>query len=247
MRVLCPWMALKDLLTANRTGFDALPPARLRYRVHGKPDQESFLETGRQCSQNIINALRKNGRELASFESILDFGCGCGRTLLWLTKETSRPRFYGTDIDEKAVTWCDRNLGFGSFTVNKALPPLRYAAGSFDFVYAVSVFTHLDEEHQFQWLEEIKRVVQPKGIVVLTIHGETCWSGLPPEHKTRMDSKGFTFFRADLHKGIFPSWYQDAYHTRKYVNENFSRYFKILDYLPQGLNNHQDMVVLLRE
>jgi SAM-dependent methyltransferase len=247
MRLLCHWTTLKDLFTPNQTGFDALPPASLRYRVHGKPDRESFLEVGQQCSQDILKALRKNGRELASFGSILDFGCGCGRTLLWFAKETSRPRFHGTDIDGKAIAWCQRKLTLGSFAVNEALPPLRYDAGSFDLLYAVSVFTHLDEERQFQWLEEIKRVVRPGGIVVLTIHGETCWDGLPPEHKALMESKGFTFFRADFYKGIFPAWYQDAYHTRRYVDENFSRYFKILDYIPQGLNNHQDMVVLQRE
>src|SRR5687767_14532452 len=58
-----------------------IPPAALRYRVHGDFDLDSFLATGRQCSQDIRDALARVDRDLSSFERVLDFGCGCGRTL----------------------------------------------------------------------------------------------------------------------------------------------------------------------
>ena len=47
-------------------------------------------------------------------------------------------------------------------------------------------------------------------------------------------------------KGIFPDWYQTAYHTKEYVLDRFAEYYEILDYTPRGLVDFQDMVVLRR-
>ena len=58
-----------------------LPPESLRHRVHGAADAESFLAVGRQCAQDIVAGLKRIGRASDSFESVLDFGCGCGRVL----------------------------------------------------------------------------------------------------------------------------------------------------------------------
>ena len=44
-------------------------------------------------------------------------------------------------------------------------------------------------------------------------------------------------------KGVFPEWYQNAYHTKRYVLERYSDLFDVLDYVPRG-NGRQDIVVL---
>ncbi len=43
------------------------------------------------------------------------------------------------------------------------------------FVYSVSVFTHLDERGQFDWLAEVRRVLRPGGVALLTVHGEAAF------------------------------------------------------------------------
>src|SRR5512141_2597032 len=63
-----------------------VPPASLRFRVHGDLSVQSFLQSGQQCSQDIQHALAQAGVSLGSLTRILDFGCGCGRTLGWLTR-----------------------------------------------------------------------------------------------------------------------------------------------------------------
>ena len=45
-------------------------------------------------------------------------------------------------------------------------------------------------------------------------------------------------------KGIFPEWYQIAYHTKEYVFNRYAKHFDVLDYIPGGLANLQDMVIL---
>jgi len=59
-----------------------MPPAELRYRVSSAPDLERFVSIGEACCADLRSALSTVSRELSSFEKILDFGCGCGRTLM---------------------------------------------------------------------------------------------------------------------------------------------------------------------
>ena len=117
--------------------------------MRGAADEQSFLEVGRQCAEDIVAGLKRIGRAPDSFESVLDFGCGCGRVLRWLAPELTPARVFGTDIDRQAVAWCSKNLPGIAFSVNAGLPPTGYAAQSFDLIYAISVFSHLDEDFQF--------------------------------------------------------------------------------------------------
>lgn len=244
MRVLCWYAGLRDRQYAKKTGFARLPPASLRYRVHGSPDAEGFLKMGKRCSEDIEAALKKIGKDFDSFQNVLDFGCGCGRTLVWFTSRSQLPRLHGTDIDAEAISWCRNNLGFARFGVNDPLPPLEYASEAFDLIYAISVFTHLDEDHQFRWLNELKRITSPEGIVLLTVHGRHAWKDLPREDVLDIESRGFKFIASNTMKGIFPEWYQNAYHTEEYILDRYSKYFDVLDYIPRGMSDLQDVVIL---
>ena len=98
---------------------------------------------------------------------MLDFGCGCGRTIMWFAGK--KVKFDGTDIDSEAIQWCHNNLKFAKFAVNDIMPPLEYEDSKFDLIYSMSVFTHLDEYRQFQWLIELKRVLREDGILIITV------------------------------------------------------------------------------
>jgi SAM-dependent methyltransferase len=225
----------------------ALPSEDLRYRVHGSRDVEGFLAVGRRCADDLQAALHGIGRELPNFNRILDFGVGCGRTLRWLLPRAPQARFFGTDVDAEAVAWCRAHLASTTFTTNDPLPPLRYPNASFDLIYAISVFTHLDEPYQFQWLGELRRLTRPGGWVVVTLHGERLLEHVPPPLHPLFAAHGFVFVRQDYWRGIFPDWYQAAYHSSAYVREWYSRFFRVAAQLPKGLNDSQDLVLLQRE
>jgi SAM-dependent methyltransferase len=244
MRILCWYVGLWEQRDSQKTGFARLPPAPLRYRVHGSPNVDEFLEVGKRLSKDIEAALKKIGKDFDSFQNVLDFGCGCGRTLVWLANRSQPPRLHGTDIDAEAISWCRNNLDLAEFSVNDPLPPLEYPSETFDFVYAISVFTHLDEDYQFRWLDELKRVTRPKGVVLLTVHGRHVWKDLHEADVVEVEKRGFKFLAANTMRGIFPEWYQNAYHKKDYVFDRYSKYFNILDYIPRGMGNLQDVVVL---
>jgi len=232
-RRLYRWWLFRHIDAKDRANGSAanLPPSELRYRVNGAPDAESFVAIGKKCVADINAALLNIERDLRSFHSILDFGCGCGRTLIHLKDLAPSAKVYGADIDAKAIQWSRQHLKFATFDVTKPVPPTSYAPDTFDFIYAISVFTHLNEDYQFRWLEELQRIAQPGAILLLTLDSSL------------VGDQDFVFNHS-YEQGLFPAWYQNAYHSRDYVFANFSSYFDVLNYLPRSLNNHQDVVVL---
>jgi len=240
------WLKIKIKLLLWQTCVSLLPPEELVFRVNGNWGSLHFLKVGRRTRQDMAAALHEIGRDLHSFRSILDFGCGCGRVLIWMRGKRAT-RLYGLDIDRDAVEWCRRNIPFAEVATNEPLPPLPHAAGTFDLVYAISVFTHINEEFQFRWLAELRRVLKPGGILLVTLHGGHCSQELGQEVAAQVEKQGFLFAETDYWKGIFPDWYQNAYHTEEYVRREFGRYFEVLSYRPRGLANYQDMALLRKK
>ena len=48
------------------------------------------------------------------------------------------------------------------------MPPLPFDDGFFDFVFSISVFTHIPEDMQFAWLSELRRVLKVGGTALLS-------------------------------------------------------------------------------
>jgi SAM-dependent methyltransferase len=224
-----------------------VPPPLLRYRVHGAFDLDAYMRVGQTSVQNLTDLLGSVGKDLSSFKKVLDFGCGSGRTLRAFNHRPDSCEFHGTDIDKQAIAWCKRHLAIASWSANDPWPPLAYPGRTFDFIYAISVFTHIDEEMQFAWLEELKRVSKPGAILILSVHGESTHAQLSADAKATLSEKGFLFGRGQtglLKRDGLPDFYQTTYHSRAYVEDRWSRFFNVIGYVERGMNAHQDAVIL---
>ncbi|MEA3015557.1 MAG: hypothetical protein QOI38_279 [Sphingomonadales bacterium] len=245
-----PKLALAAVADRRRSGDEGpLPSAKLRYRVHGGLRAEDFVKAGENIARDLDRMLAPMGRTVYSFEDVLDFGCGSGRVLRNFASPPPSCRIHGTDIDPELVAWCRDNLPWARFTLNNPTPPSPFADASFDFIYSISVFTHLDEEYQHAWLAELKRIARPGAILVLTVHGEHVYRQLPPDDLAKLEAHGFLFAvgaTGKLKLDGLPDFYQSAYHTRAYVEREWARYFELVDYVPRGVQDHQDAVVLRR-
>ncbi|MES9990967.1 MAG: class I SAM-dependent methyltransferase [Candidatus Thiodiazotropha sp.] len=220
------------------------PPEHLRKRVHGDESPVSFDSAGRLLAYNLYSTIQSIGG-LKPNSRVLDFGCGCGRVINHLSRYFKQSIFHGADIDAEAVSWCRDELHHvREFVTNEVLPPLPFADGYFDMVYSISVFTHLPEDMQFAWLEELKRVTKPNGILLLTIHGEELFAKAPDNFRTQLAENGFFYTIGNGTEGL-PEFYQTTYHTYAYILEKWSRYFAVQEILKKGIMCHQDLVICI--
>ena len=155
-----------------------LPPSRLMLAVAGHDDDDEFRRSRIGGPKQMLKDLAIAGIEVSQIVDVLDFGCGCGRFLAgWLVLETPM-RLFGCDYNPELVQWCNDNLPGVSVRENQLGKPLPYPPGSFDFIYLISVMTHLTIREQQQLVSEFQRVVRPGGYVYVTFHGETFYDQL---------------------------------------------------------------------
>jgi SAM-dependent methyltransferase len=150
-----------------------LPPVEMVRLTSGLWEDEMvklFYNGGAKAAAWMRDVLRRSNLDLEDFQSILDFGCGCGRIMRqW--QSLRNPQLYGTDYNPFLIRWCRENLPFASFAVNGMDPTLDYLDEQFDFIYSVSVFTHLVEPLQIPWATELVRLLRPGGHLLFTTHG----------------------------------------------------------------------------
>src|SRR5262249_55464722 len=110
----------------------ALPPARLRFRVAENASSLVFYTVGRRTAERLESTLRPAGFDFAPGSTVLDFGCGCGRTLLWFARAFPQVKWHGVDIDAESVEWCRSAIPAGVFAQNGPLPPIPFPDAFFD-------------------------------------------------------------------------------------------------------------------
>jgi SAM-dependent methyltransferase len=208
--------------------------------VAGHFDVAAFYQNGRLGADCIRAILEKNGIEINQLVSFLDFGCGCGRILrFW--HDLKGTRVHGTDYNRDLVRWCQGHLAFGHFKINKPLPPLDYRDGEFDFIYAISVFTHLAEEMQIPWMQELCRICQPGGYVLVTVHGDNYLHKLPDDERGKFMAGKLAVIR-EKYSGTNIC---GVYHPESYVRNVLAEGFSVIDFLPVGAKDaNQDMYLL---
>lgn len=147
-----------------------IPPSPLRRRINAAVESPELYESSGRTARDDIVALLPEGWDLQG-KRVLDFGCGAGRVLRQFLSETAVAEFHGCDIDVPSIEWLNRHLNppFSGAVAQEA-PPLPYADGSFDLVWAASVFTHLSDLWS-AWLLELHRVLADDGVLIATFLG----------------------------------------------------------------------------
>lgn len=217
-------------------------PQKLQERIVGGYFND-FVRSGNQCVEELSNALEKAGKTYGDFGSVLDFGCGVGRILICLKKAYPHLDLYGCDIDSEGINYCQSVLSnYGTFKLNPFAPPSLFDSNKFDFIYGISVFSHLPEDLQFAWLSELKRISKPDGILILSIENIKSRVILSANQLDELLEKGFYYFDGDKTQGL-PEFYKTTLHTHEYINTKWAKYFEIIDIIPKGIMNHQDLII----
>ena len=185
----------EDWIRRYKAGKLQLPPRRLR--DVGGDNLEDFEITGYEFLGYF-----KELCGLSPDAKVLEIGCGSGRIALPLTTYLSEKGAYtGVEIVAPSVQWCTKKITtqFPNFSFvhadlfNKRYNPssstlakdyrFPFDDSSYDFIYLTSVFTHLLVEDMEHYLHEIRRVLKPKGKMLMTFF-------LLNEEQNRLAEKG---------------------------------------------------------
>lgn len=239
LRVAC--RQLQDVIV--ELGGMALPPKHMQVRVVGAY-KEDFARSGGHIADDIERVLALHGKSLRSFPSILDFGCGCGRLLNAVSRRLlPAQRLFGSDIDPEAVEWCQAHYARAAdVALSPHMPRTLYSDAQFALIYGISVFTHLPEAMQFDWLRELRRISAPGAYLVLSVHGKSHFPRLPPEPRRAIEQRGFCHVDFGRTDGL-PDFYLTTYHSERYIREHWSEFFEVLDVIELAIHNWQDAVV----
>ena len=108
--------------------------------------------------------------------TFLDFGCASGRVLRAFRKLHPDAMAIGVDLNLQDIQWARQALGDEIlFVQGTTLPHLPLETNSVDLIFAGSVFTHIADFEE-AWLLELRRVLRPNGLAVLTVHPERLWA-----------------------------------------------------------------------
>ena len=176
------------------------PPRDLMQNVSGLVSDRDFASHG---ADFFIALSEASPKQLSEYRSILDFGCGCGRLARYFKGHPFQVS--GCDIDHRHVDWIAQSLDFMSARLSSVRPPIPYADDEFEAVISISIFTHLNEHSQDEFLAELARVTAPGGHVFLTVHGERALERARTEPAIRsmidVPDKPFAAAQADFAAG----------------------------------------------
>jgi SAM-dependent methyltransferase len=238
--------------------FDGIP-GRVHFNdfmfLNSSPEEiASYAERAQNVVALIEETLAAAGRGFDDVDKWLDFGCGYGRVLRFLVERVPAERISVTDVIEEGVEFCHSEFGVTAVRSRPELESVRL--GSFDFIYAISVITHLNERNSRAFLQVIGDSLTEGGIVVFTTHGR-----YSSEHVglygPELETSGDEIRRLVRERGIAyvrypfaPDDYGVTWHSRTFIEQTMTELhgYAIIPLLftPQGLDGHQDVFAFQR-
>jgi SAM-dependent methyltransferase len=232
-------------------------PLRLKTHIHAADQMllhsiNHFGEVNKPLSQYFNVALQQHHAVQqilrATFDkpldslSLLDFACGYGRLLRFLSLTLPPSNIWAAEVQPDAVRFVRDEYGVNGLT--SAMDPEAFDPGRrFDFIWVASLFSHLPERLFVAWIRRLHSLLEPQGILAFSLHDEC----LLPDGSTL--PAGGILFRPDSENADLDTCaYGTTHVNEKFVAESIcaatSRYPYPYARLRRGLANEQDIYVV---
>ncbi|MEM6770202.1 MAG: class I SAM-dependent methyltransferase, partial [Bacteroidota bacterium] len=189
-----------------------LPPDYLMYESF-RLDYQKYFYGGKETAAWLVDLILKHTVAPEPGFSILDWGCGPGRVVRHLQDLLPIAAVvHGTDYNPATIAWCKQALPTISFNHNELAAKLPYPDGTFDAIYGISIFTHLSEALHHDWIHELRRVLKPGGLLLLTMQGNNFKAKLSPSELSAFE-RGELVVRGSVKEGhrTYSAFHPDAY------------------------------------
>lgn len=207
-------------------------------------DYRAYAEDGRQTAAEIKGLLEPHLSFGAGPLTIVDWGCGPGRIVRhWPDLIGERHTIVGCDYNALYIDWCKKHIPGVQFSQNELEPPLPLPKASANVVYGLSIFTHLSQSNHDAWAAELQRILQPGGVLVLTVQGDQSRYKLLPAELAIYD-KGDLVVRGFNKEGhrLYAAFQPPAFMRQLFKELTVLRH--IPGGQPEGLDGMQDTWVL---
>jgi len=157
------------------------------------------------------------------FNCFLDLGCGLGRHSVYF----SQKGFDVTAVDlsqyavDKLNDWAKKeHLNIKTQVCD--MLSLPFEDDSFDCAMAYNVIYHTDTEGFIKALDEVKRVLKPRGELFITLISKNTWSYRRAENYKRIDENTILRDESETEMNV-PHFYVDI--------DDIKKYFKDFDFI----------------
>lgn len=215
------------------------PPEYLMYESF-QLNYESYYSSGKAAANFLFDTFRKYNEE--ENPKILDWGCGPARIVRHISEKSQKGNVFATDYNAETIAWNKQNIQGVEFNLNPLEAVLPYDDSFFDFIYGISIFTHLSEKLHFEWKNELTRVLKSDGVLLLSLQGDL-FKTILIESEIQTYNSGNIVVRGNVKEGHRT---YSAFHPEKFVRELFSD-FTVMEHIPSYENNgkpEQDIWVL---
>jgi SAM-dependent methyltransferase len=173
---------------------------------------QDYFEGGKRDALMVEALMSKLGLQPDS--SVLEFAAGFGR----VTRHLTHYKLTACDIHEEAVRFLQQEIHV------KAIPsttnPNEFALRNrFDFIFVLSLFSHLPANLFGLWLSRLTELLVPGGYLMLTTHGEAAGKKVKALGDVLDNESGFGFLPNSDQGDLTPEVYGSSIVTPKYVIE----------------------------
>ncbi|WP_052481246.1 class I SAM-dependent methyltransferase [Gilvimarinus agarilyticus] len=214
----------------------------LQHHLDANAALSQYYNVGLQqfsAAQQILELLYPEGRDKLT---MLDFACGYGRLLRFMSQYLPRHNLYAAEIQAGALAYVKETFKVSTIASHGAAedfqPPMQY-----DVIWVASLFSHLPKTLFRDWLARLHQSLSPEGVLCFSVH-DAC---LVPEGHEFPTDEGYLFWPQSENADLDTSLYGTTY-----VNETFVRnmiesvcgagqtYYRI----PRALAHEQDIYVV---
>ncbi len=246
-----PYILGKYINTPKTQLLPDKPGVKIQHKFHGTTEIKALTQS-LYFYQIIKESYKKYGKKPLVDSNLLDFGFGWGRMLRFFYKDMPVSQIFGCDPSDESMSYIEKLHLKGVFKQSEFIPETLPFDESFDLVFSSSVFTHLSEHTHLACLKAIANAMNPGGIAFITVR--------PPGFKERnkaiidylahynMESSSpnedYLFVPNENFIVKGHATYGHAVISKRYIHENWSKYFRVLDAKFQAFDPFQVVLVL---